>query len=103
MVAVPVPETVHVFGLVAAHLAVEQARLGAPGAFGAAGRERPPFVEAVRPEEAAQGGVGRRRRKLGLLLGQREEVVVMKLGAPALVRSVLRQHSLAQSRAHRRL
>ena len=51
------PETVHVFGLVAAHLAVEQARLGAPGAFGAAGRERPPFVEAVRPEEAAQGGV----------------------------------------------
>jgi len=41
--------------------------------------------------------------KLGPVLGERNEVVIVKLGAPALVCGVLRQHGLAQGRADRSL
>src|SRR6266849_5381632 len=53
VVAVPVPQAVHVLGLVAAHFAVEEPRLGALCAVGPPRRDPPPLLEAVRLEEAA--------------------------------------------------
>ena len=102
-VAVPMPQAVNILGLVAAHLTIEQARLGAFGAFSPARCEPSTLVETMSLEEAAQCRVGRQRHQLGLLLGQCEQVVMMKLGAPALVCRILRQHGLAHGGAHRDL
>jgi len=98
-----VPQAVDILGLVAAHLAIEQAGFGALGAFCPARCEAPALVEAVRGEETAQRGIGRHRRERGIALGERQDVVVMQLDAPALVRGVLRQHGLAYRGAHRSL
>ena len=84
-------------GLVAAHLAVIEPRLRTLGAGG------PPSVQTVRAKEAAQCRVGRHRPKRGLLRRERDQVVVVKLGAPALVRGILGKQRLAQGVAHRRL
>jgi hypothetical protein len=64
-------------------------RLGVAGAFGLPRREALPLVEAMRLEEAAQRGIRQRQAKLGLLLGKRQQIVVMELHAPALARCVL--------------
>ena len=53
--------------------------------------------------EPAQRGVGRHRLELGPRFGQRDEVVVMELDAPALVRGVLREDGLAHRIADRNL
>ena len=82
---VPVPQTVDVLGLVAADLALHDARLGALDPFRLARGEAPALVEAVGSHEAAQRGIGRH----GLEAGLRDEIVVVELDAPALVGSVL--------------
>jgi len=103
IMAIPVPEAVDVLGLVATHLAVIEPRLRTLGAGGPPRRSRPPPVQAVCVEEAAQCRVGRHRPKRGLLRRERDQVVVVKLGAPALVRGILGKQRLAQGVAHRRL
>ncbi len=100
---IPVPQSIDVRGLVAAHLAIEQPRFGAVGACGLARRDAPPLVETVRLQEPAQRSVGRRRLQIGPGLGKRDEIVMMELDAPAFVRGVLRQHDLAHRVAHRGL
>ncbi len=92
MVAVPMPQTIHILGLVAADLAIGNADLGTLGPVSAARRQTPALVEAVRLHEAAQRRVGRHRLQVGLRLAERDEVVMVKLDAPALVRGVLREH-----------
>ena len=89
VVAVPVPQAVDVLGLVAADLALDEARLGALGPFRLARGEAPALVEAVGAHEAEQRGIGRRGPQIGLRLGQGDEVVVVELDAPALVGGVL--------------
>ena len=103
VMAVPVPQAVDVLGLVAAHLAIGDAGLGALGAVGSARCQTPPLGEAVGAHEPAQRGVGRHRLELGPRLGQRDEIVVMELDAPALVRGVLREDGLAHRIADRNL
>ena len=103
VVAVPVPEAVDILGLVAANLAIIEARLGALGAVRSAWRDAPPLVETVGLEEPAQRRVGRHGLEIGLGRGQRDEIVVMQLDAPALVRGILRKHGLAHGVAHRHL
>ena len=95
VVAVPVPQAVDVLGLVAAHLALDEARLGALGPFGPAWGEAPALVETVGPHEAEQRGIGRHRLEAGLGLGQCDEVVVVELDAPALVGGVLGEDGTA--------
>src|SRR5260370_32167649 len=103
MVTVPVPQAVDVGGLKAAYLAIQQTRLGTLGAVGPPRGEPPPLAETVRLEEAAQRRIRRHSAKLRMLGGERDQVVVMQPGAPALVRGVLRQHGCAQRRTDRGL
>ena len=103
VMAVPVPQTVDILSLVAAHLAIDDASRGALGPLGSAQCHAPPLVEAVGAHEPAQRGVGRHGAKLGRRFGQRNEVVVMELYAPALVRRVLRENGLAHDIADRDL
>ena len=103
VVAIPVPQAVDVLGLVAADLALDQARLGALGSFCLAGGEAPTLVEAVGSHEAAQRGIGRHGPEIGLRLGQSDEVVVVELDAPALVGGVLGQDGAPDRRADGRL
>src|ERR1700683_968365 len=88
MVAIPVPKRIHMLGLVASDLAVGDAGLGLLGAAGCAGGETPALVETVGTHEAAQRRIGRHRLEIRLRLGQRDEIVVMQLDAPALVGGV---------------
>jgi hypothetical protein len=97
------PQAVHVLDLVAAHLAVEEPRLGALRAFRAARRDAAPFGEAIGLQEPAQCRVGRYGLEIGPVLGQRDEIVVVQLRAPTLMRGVLGKHGLAHGVAHRRL
>ena len=101
MVTVPMPQAVDVLGLVAADLAIDDARFGALGTVGCAWRQAPALVEAVGLHEAAQGRVGRHRLQAGLGLSQSDKVVVVKLDAPTLVRGVLGEHGLADGVADR--
>ena len=95
MVRIEVPEAADVLGLVAPHFAVKEAGLGALGALGTAGGEAASLVEAVGLEEAAQRCIGRYRLEGGVALGKRDEIVVVQLHAPALVRRVLGDQRLA--------
>ena len=101
--AVPVPQAVDILGLVTAHLAIGDAGLGTLGAVGSARCHAPPLGEAVGAHEPAQRGVGQHRVELGPGFGQRDEVVVMELDAPALMRGVLREDGLAHRIADRNL
>src|SRR5512134_3891553 len=92
MVAIPVPEASHILGLVAADLAIADTDLGALGAVGRARRETPALVQSVGLHEAAQRRIGRNRLEVGPRLAERDEVVVMQLDAPALVRGILGEH-----------
>src|SRR5271157_5547520 len=103
VVTIPVPQAIDVRGLVAAYLAVEQSRFGALGACGLARCHPTALVETVRLHEAAQGVVAGQRLQIVSRLGERDEIVVMKLNAPVLVRGILRQHDLAHRGAHRGL
>jgi hypothetical protein len=103
VMAVPVPQAINVLSLVAAHLAIGDAGLGALGTVGSARCHAPPPGEAIVAHEPAQRGVGRHRLKLGPRFGQRDQVVVMELDAPALVRGVLREDGLAHGIADRNL
>jgi hypothetical protein len=103
VMAVPVPQTVDVLSLVAAHLAIGDAGLGALGTLGSARCHTPPLGEAIGAHEPAQRGVGRHGLKLRPRFGQRDEVVVMELDTPALMRSVLREDDLAHGIADRNL
>lgn len=87
--AVPVPQPVDVLGLVAAHLALDDACFGALGPFRPARGEATALVEAVGAHEAEQRRIGRHRLKIGLCVGERDQVVVVELDAPALVAGVL--------------
>ena len=91
VVAIPVPQAIDVLGLVAADLALDEARLGALGSFRLAGGEAPTLVEAIGSHEAAQRGIGRHGPEAGLRLGQSDEIVVVELDGPALVGGVLRK------------
>jgi hypothetical protein len=73
----------------------QQPAMSAIGTGSLAWCNSPPLVEAVRLQETAQRGVGRYRLKIGSRLGERDQVVVMELDAPSLVRGVLREHGLA--------
>src|SRR4249919_1425518 len=101
MVAIPVPKRIHILGLVASDLAVGYAGLGLLGAAGCARGETPALVETVGTHEAAQRRIGRHRLEIGLRLGQRDEIVVMQLDAPALVGGILREHRAADGVADR--
>src|SRR5262252_339814 len=101
MVAIPVPKRIHILGLVASDLAVGDAGLGLLGAAGCARGETPALVETVGTHEAAQRRIGRHRLEIRLRLGQRDEIVVMQLDAPALVGGVLREHRAADGIADR--
>jgi len=98
-----VPQAVDIRGLVAAHLTIGDAGLGALGAVGSTRCHAPPLGEAIGAHEPAQRGVGRHRLELGRRFGQCDEVVVMELDAPALMRSVLREDGLAHGIADRNL
>src|SRR5271157_4937839 len=91
VVTIPVPQAIDVRGRVAANLAVEQSRFGALGACGLARCHPTALVETVRLHEAAQGVVAGQRLQIVSRLGERDEIVVMKLDAPALVRGILRR------------
>src|SRR5260370_14540743 len=54
-------------------------------------------------EKAAQRGIRRQWPQLGPLVAERDQIVVMELEGPTLVRRVLRQQGLAHRIAHRRL
>ena len=99
VVAVPMPQAVDILGLVAAHLALDNARLCALGPIGSARAQTPALVEAVGAHEAAQRGIGRRGLEPRLRLGQRDKVVVVELDAPALVCGVLRDDDATHGRA----
>src|SRR5260370_41688562 len=71
VMSIEVPECSHVVGLVATHLTLHQARLGALDARGAPGAQAPALEESLRLEEPADRRVGRHRAKLGLLLSER--------------------------------
>src|SRR4249920_1003890 len=101
MVAIPVPKRIHILGLVASDLAVGDAGLGLLAAAGCARGETPALVETVGTHEAAQRRIGRHRLEIRLRLGQRDEIVVMQLDAPALVGGVLREHRAADGVADR--
>jgi hypothetical protein len=98
-----VPQAVDVLGLVAAHLALDDAGLGTFGAVGGARRETPPLVETVGAHEAPQRGVGWHRLQVRPAVAERDEVVVVELDAPALVRRVLREQLTAERVADRDL
>jgi hypothetical protein len=92
-----------VLGLVASHFAIEEPGLGSLRASGPARREAPPLAKAVGFEETAQGGIGGYGLEIGAALGQRDEVVVMQLYAPAFVCGVLGEDYLTHYVAHCRL
>jgi hypothetical protein len=92
-----VPQAVDVLGLVAAHLALDDAGLGTFGAVGGARRETPPLVETVGTHEAPQRGIRRHRLQIGARQGEGDEVVVVELHAPAPVRGVLGEQLTANS------
>ena len=100
---IPVPESADILGFVAAHLAIGQPGLGHQRPSGLARRERAPLLQAMGAEKAPHRRIGRHWRQLGPRPGQRHQVVVMELDAPALVGGVLGQQGLAQRLAHRRL
>ena len=66
-------------------------RFGAVGACGLARCHPTPLVETVRLHEAAQCVVAGQRLQIVSRLDERDEIVVMELDAPALVRGILRQ------------
>jgi hypothetical protein len=103
MVRIPVDEPTHILGLIAPDLAIEEPALGTVGACRLAGREAAPLVEAVGLEEPAQRRIGRHGRKIRVAVGERDEVIVVQLHTPALVRGVLGKDRLAYRAAHRRL
>ena len=100
---IPVPQAVDVLGLVAAHLARLQSGLRRQRAGRLPGTPRPVLDQVVGAQEAAHRRIGRRGPELGALRDQGDQVVVVKLGAPALVRGILGKQRLAQGVAHRRL
>ena len=99
-VTVPMQERAHIFGLVAAHLPLVVASLGALGARSLARRHPAPFAEVIALEKAAQRGIGRHWPQFGPRLTERHQIVVVKPGAPALVGDVLRQYGLAYGVTH---
>jgi hypothetical protein len=103
MMAIPMEKATHILGLVTPDLAIEEPGLGTVGACGLTGREAPSFAQAVGFEEAAQGGVGGHGIEIGAALGKDNEIVVVQLDAPALVRGVLGKDGLPESTAHRPL
>jgi hypothetical protein len=92
-----------VLGLVAAHFAIIEPRLGALGSFGPTRRQAPPLLKTMCLEEAAQCPVKRNRPQLRRLVGERNQIVVMELGGPRLMGRVLGKQSLAHRVGHRRL
>jgi hypothetical protein len=98
---VNMPERSDVFGLVATHLALHQARLGALDARGAPGTQAPALVETVGFQEPADRRVGGNRTELGSLLGERLQVHMVKRDAPAHVASVLGAQRLANRQTNR--
>ena len=103
VMTIPVPQTVHVLGLVAAHLARIEPGRGGQRAGGLARRHRTTPGQAVGGQEPPDRRVGWHRPQLGPGLGQGDQIVVMQLRTPAFVGVILGQQGLAQRRGHRRL
>ena len=101
VVAVPMPEPVHVCGLVAAYLTRLEPGLGGQRAGGLARRHRATPGQATGGEESPDRRVGWHRAQLRAGLGQGGQIVVMQLSTPALVGVILGQQGLAQRRGHR--
>src|SRR5260221_343714 len=100
---VPMQNTAHVLGFIAAHFAIKQPRLGSLGALCPTRRQASLLLDAMCLEKAAQRGIRRQWPQLGPLVAERDQIVVMELEGPTLVRRVLRQQGLAHRIAHRRL
>src|SRR5262245_5942505 len=103
MMTIGVKETADILGLVAPDLAIEEPGLGALGTLRAARCKTAPLGEAVGLQKPAQRGVGRDGLELGIVIRERNEIVVVQLHAPAFMRGVLGQDCLAYRAAHRRL
>src|SRR5215510_1538265 len=103
MVTIDVNESADILGLVASDLAIKEPGLGALDTLRAARCEAAPLVEAVGLQEAAERRIGRHGLEIEVDLGQSNEIVVVQLHAPTLVRSVLGPDRLAYRAAHRRL
>ena len=103
MVAVKMEEAADILGLEASYLAIEQPGLGTFRAFCPARREAPPLDQAIGLEEPTQSSVGRQRIQIGIGLGSRDEIVVMQLLGPALVRGILVDDDLTCRAADGRL
>ena len=99
VMAVPMPQAVDILGLVAADLALDNACLGTLCPFGSARAQAPALVETIGAHEATQGGIGRYRLEVWPRLGQRDEVVMVELDAPALMCGVLRDDDATHGRA----
>src|SRR5262249_51592081 len=103
MVTIDVKQAADILSLVTSDLAIKEPGLGVLGTLRAARCEAAPLVEAIGLQEPAQRGVGRDGLEIEVGLGQSDEIVVVQLHAPTLVRSVLGQDRLAYRAAHRRL
>ena len=99
VMAVPMPQAVDILGLVAADLALDNACLGTLCPFGSARAQAPALVETIGAHEATQGRIGRHRLEVWPRLGQRDEVVMVELDAPALMCGVLRDDDATHGRA----
>src|SRR6516225_4193312 len=103
MMTIKMPESAGILSLIAPDLAIEEAGLGALCTLRAARGEAAPLLKTVGLQEPAQRCIGRHGLEIGVGLGERHEIVVVQLHAPALVRGVLGEDRLAYRAAHRRL
>ena len=101
VMAIPVPKSVHILGLVATHLARLKPGRGRQRAVGLARRHGAAPGQAAGGQEPPDRRVGWHRPQLRPGLGQGDQIVVMQLGTPAFVGVILRQQRLAQRRGHR--
>jgi hypothetical protein len=62
-----------------------------------------PLLKPIGLQESAQRRVGRHVLEIGVGLGERDEIVVVQLRAPALMRGILGEDCLAHGRGHRPL
>ncbi len=97
---VVVPESVHVLALVAAHLAMLEAVLGAARAGRPGAALALALDQAVRPHEAQEAAIRRERPELRLRLHDHLEVLVAQHVRPARVLAMLRDREVFQLLLH---
>ena len=95
------PQSIHILGLEATHLAHLEPCRRCQHALGLARRRRAAPGQAMRGHEPPDRRVGWHRAQFRPRLGQGDQIVMMQLYAPAFVSPVLLQQRLAQRRRHR--